>query len=46
MWIFQFTGQPALGEYTEEIKEYCEKHLSDNTLALYIKKTRMKKYVL
>lgn len=36
MWIFQFTGQPALGEYTEEIKEYCEKHLSDNTLALYI----------
>lgn len=36
MWLFQFTGRPALGDYTQEIKEYCEKHLSDNTLALYV----------
>ena len=35
MWLFQFTGVPALGEYTDEIMEYCKGRLDEATLALY-----------
>lgn len=27
MWLFQFTVGPAFGDYTDEIIEYCSKHL-------------------
>lgn len=27
MWLFQFTMGPALGEYTDEIIEYCKKNI-------------------
>ena len=28
MWLFQFTMGPALGQYTDEIIEYCKKNLN------------------
>lgn len=30
MWIAQMTGSPALGKYTDEIREYTIKHLKDS----------------
>ena len=27
MWLFQFTSEPALGEYTDEIIEYCKNNI-------------------
>jgi len=29
MWLFQFAGMPAFGEYTDEIIDYCKGHLAD-----------------
>lgn len=29
VWLFQFTSGPALGEYTDEIIDYCSKRMSN-----------------
>lgn len=29
VWLFQFTSGPALGEYTDEIIEYCSAHIKN-----------------
>lgn len=36
MWLFQYTGTSAFGEYTDEIIEYCKAHLDDARMQIYI----------
>ncbi len=36
MWLFQFAGMPAFGEYTDEIIDYCKNNLDKIQYCMYI----------
>lgn len=36
MWLFQYAGIPAFGNYTDEIIEYCKNHLDEAVHHYYI----------